>query len=66
MAAHGAGAVALVEVVRALFGGERQATEGALEGGGGMHRARWDKAMESAKNDDELQWKSSVSAELRG
>ena len=39
VSAHCAGPVALVEVVRALFGGEREATEACAfeEGLGGMH-----------------------------
>lgn len=36
--AHGAGAVAFVVVVRALFGSECQATDGPLEWGGALHR----------------------------
>lgn len=37
MSTHGTSAVALVEVFAGLLGVERQAADGAAEGGGGMH-----------------------------
>ena len=37
VSAHGTGAVALVEVLAGLLGGERQAADGAEERGGGLH-----------------------------